>query len=609
QNFGSSFNEGPVAYSPDGKLVAITKNNFVDGTRQIPSSGFELSLHIGRVADNGDFTDIVPFPHNGSGYSTAFGSFSPDGQALYFASDRPDGFGGFDIYVSYRVGSGWSAPENLGSVVNTQGNELTPFFDGKNLYFASDWHFGFGGLDLFRAAQMPTGGWEAAENLGNGLNSPRDDYGFVFDAQFGIGYLVSNRLGGKGNADIYRVKGMGFAGGKDQLMVKVFDNLTKAPIAAAMIDFSSCGGPTSAQTDANGTYTLTLKGDFQCNPAIRKPGYITHHLVINTRTDQTRSYEVFLNKEGDVYTGQVIHAGTNTTLSDVRIRATNTATNQTLEALTDVSGKYTLALEPNSTYIVRYSKAGFKDVNRTVRTQNANTSHILETIYLPPSGTNIHEPTYTTTPDEPVRPPGTSSPPPTTKPKSIVNVPPMGFAVQIAALSPDNIFLTGFEERVGNIGNVFAQTEGRKAKIRVGIFEERETAENAKNKLRQMGFKDAFIVAQPTIGLEDKFIPAAGTGTGTATAPPQPGKSMLTNPSPYMIRLGAFKNPDSFNRDPFVYIGIIDSYKSGAYTVILLTGYESLEAAKRALRKVHAKGIKDAYIVEEIDGELRRVRG
>ena len=159
KNFGGTQNEGPVAYSPDAKIVAVTRNNYVNGTRQIPTAGFELSLHIAEVTSNGDFTNIVPFPYNGSGYSTGFASFSPDGNELYFASDRPDGFGGFDIYVSQRIGNSWSAPENLGAVINTQGNEITPFFNGTDLFFASDWHFGFGGLDLFSSQKMTTGGW------------------------------------------------------------------------------------------------------------------------------------------------------------------------------------------------------------------------------------------------------------------------------------------------------------------------------------------------------------------------------------------------------------------------------------------------------------------
>ncbi|MBK7336178.1 MAG: tetratricopeptide repeat protein [Saprospirales bacterium] len=70
------FNEGPVSYSPDGRWVVITKNNFVDGTRQIPSSGLELSLYIAEVSDKGDWQNPLPFPHNGPGYSNGFGTFA-----------------------------------------------------------------------------------------------------------------------------------------------------------------------------------------------------------------------------------------------------------------------------------------------------------------------------------------------------------------------------------------------------------------------------------------------------------------------------------------------------------------------------------------------------
>ena len=127
-NINSNVNQGPVAYSSDGRWVAITKNNFVEGSRQIPSSGIELSLYIADVTSGGNWKGSKALPFNGSGYSTGYPCFSPDGNTLYFASDRPDGFGGFDIYISRRTGNTWSAPENAGAIINSAGNEISPFF-------------------------------------------------------------------------------------------------------------------------------------------------------------------------------------------------------------------------------------------------------------------------------------------------------------------------------------------------------------------------------------------------------------------------------------------------------------------------------------------------
>jgi len=198
------YNEGPLAYSPDGQWVAITKNNFVDGVRQIPSAGLNLNIFIAEVLPSGEWQNEKFFPFNGSSFSTGYPSFSPDGNALYFASNRPDGFGGFDIFVSYKTGKTWSTPENLGPTINTQGNEISPFFDGQSIYFASDWHQGMGGYDVFRAARSGSY-WDRIYNLDNQVNSPRDDYGFIYDEGKNIGYVVSNREGGKGKEDIYKL--------------------------------------------------------------------------------------------------------------------------------------------------------------------------------------------------------------------------------------------------------------------------------------------------------------------------------------------------------------------------------------------------------------------
>jgi len=121
---------------------------------------------------------------------------------LYFSSNRPGGQGGFDIYVSYLRDGKWSIPENLGPAINSPGNEITPYFDGDQLYFASDYKQGLGGYDIF-SSEAVDGTWAQAENMGKGVNSPSDDYYLVVDNSTGAYYFSSNRLGGRGKDDIY----------------------------------------------------------------------------------------------------------------------------------------------------------------------------------------------------------------------------------------------------------------------------------------------------------------------------------------------------------------------------------------------------------------------
>ncbi|MEO6760554.1 MAG: tetratricopeptide repeat protein, partial [Saprospiraceae bacterium] len=198
----NAYNEGPVSFSSDGKRVAFCRNNFIDGTRQIAEKGINMSLYTADV-ENGTWVNIKAFPFNGSDYATGFPTLSPNGNMMLFASNQPGGFGGWDIYVSNYVSGNWTTPRNVGTPLNTPGNEVTPYYDGKDLYFSSDWHNGLGGLDIFRAEL----GDESVSNvyqLGPGLNSSYDDYGFVYSSDQKIGYFTSNRPGGRGHEDIWQ---------------------------------------------------------------------------------------------------------------------------------------------------------------------------------------------------------------------------------------------------------------------------------------------------------------------------------------------------------------------------------------------------------------------
>ena len=195
---------GPVHYASEAPICVVTRNNFTDGEKQIFSNDLELSLLLGQVEADGSFTNLEAFPFNEVGYATGFGTLNPAGNVLYFASNRPGGFGGFDLYVSYFKEGEWTYPENLGTTINTEGNEITPFFDGINLYYSSDFTQGIGGFDVFKTS-VGYGEWKKPENMGNGVNSPEDDYYFVKHPDKNSYYITSNRLGGRGSHDIYLV--------------------------------------------------------------------------------------------------------------------------------------------------------------------------------------------------------------------------------------------------------------------------------------------------------------------------------------------------------------------------------------------------------------------
>ena len=199
-----TYDMGPIHYASAAPICAVTRHNFKDGEKQIFSQDLELSLHLAEVELDGSFRNLVPFPYNEVGYATGFGTLNAKGNILYFSSNRPGGHGGFDIYVSYFKNGKWTQPANLGPQINTQGNEITPFFDGEKLFYSSDFTTGIGGFDVFTTSVVD-GAWKTPLNMGNGVNSPEDDYYFVKHPQKESYYLTSNRLGGRGLHDIYLV--------------------------------------------------------------------------------------------------------------------------------------------------------------------------------------------------------------------------------------------------------------------------------------------------------------------------------------------------------------------------------------------------------------------
>lgn len=134
-----------------------------------------------------------------------------DGRERVFVSDRPGGQGGRDLYRTVLLPDGtWSEPLNLGSRINTPGEEESPVLsaDGRFLVFSSNGHQGMGGFDLFRCVRLDNGSWSEPEHMGFPLNTPGDEAMVTLDASGQSGYLSSKREGGL-DLDIYRVDILG----------------------------------------------------------------------------------------------------------------------------------------------------------------------------------------------------------------------------------------------------------------------------------------------------------------------------------------------------------------------------------------------------------------
>jgi outer membrane protein OmpA-like peptidoglycan-associated protein len=218
QTVNTAFHNGPASVTSDNKTMFFTRTNMVpvkdknvnnDPTSWVKkafSTDFINRLEIFSVDRQGtDWVGVKPFAYNNvEQYSVGHPALSPDGTLLFFASDMPGGMGDTDIFFSEKQADGsWGKPVNAGPVVNTPGKEEFPAFgpDGT-LYFASDRHPGFGGLDIF-SAKGSRNTWSRVTNMYAPLNSSKDDYGIMLDSTGREGLFSSNRASEKGTADIY----------------------------------------------------------------------------------------------------------------------------------------------------------------------------------------------------------------------------------------------------------------------------------------------------------------------------------------------------------------------------------------------------------------------
>ncbi|MEL6810474.1 MAG: OmpA family protein [Bacteroidota bacterium] len=232
----TKFHEGNVAFSADGKRMYFDRNDYLDGKFKKNEEGInQINLYYTEIVDGG-WKGVYSVPFNSSEYSTGHPALSPDGNTLYFVSDKPGGKGGSDIYrVSVDNNGGFGTPQRLGDNVNTEGKEVFPFIDSAgNLYFSSDGHQGLGGLDGFYA-EASGSGFDDPVNLGMGANSEADDFAFRYDANTKTGFMSSNRKGGKGADDIYMITGVEPPCEVD-MDINVVNEYTGEPIFGARLD-------------------------------------------------------------------------------------------------------------------------------------------------------------------------------------------------------------------------------------------------------------------------------------------------------------------------------------------------------------------------------------
>ena len=199
----SNYHKATPYYSERLQGIFYVLSNTLNGELAFDENG-KNALAIGMQLKNGSHQLLL------KDLSTSFyyPFYDEQNERLYFSANFENGYGGTDIYyVRTNRGQIMSAPINLGPRINSPGNEIAPYIFDDSFYFASDVFYGLGGMDIYKS-NLEANTFSIPVNLGNGINSPEDDFGLII-RDYGegmLGYFASNRPGGKGNDDLYGFK-------------------------------------------------------------------------------------------------------------------------------------------------------------------------------------------------------------------------------------------------------------------------------------------------------------------------------------------------------------------------------------------------------------------
>lgn len=267
-------NEGAQNISQDGNWLLFTGCYRPDGYGG-------CDLYISYLTENGWSQPFNLGDKINTDQWESQPSLSPDKRDLYFASRRPGGYGGSDIYVSHLLPNGtWTKPENLGPEINTSADETEPFIhaDNQSLYFVSNGLPGYGDADIFITRKGADGKWGKPENLGYPINTISTDGTMVIASDGVTTYFSSNRSDSRGANDIYTFQMRPGMRPFKTLWIKgkVFDKKTNGglPSTVELIDLATKQTLSKVQTDEKGNYLITLPvgKDYAFN--VNRKGYL-----------------------------------------------------------------------------------------------------------------------------------------------------------------------------------------------------------------------------------------------------------------------------------------------------------------------------------------------
>lgn len=357
-------------------------------------------LYLVDVVGENAWQNAQPMPFSTNEHAISQPSWSPDGNALYFVSDMPGGKGGSDIYVSYRINGQWTYPANVGEPVNTAGDEMFPFVhEDGTLYFASNGHKGMGGLDIFEA--IPEGKvFGRVANVGYPINSTADDFGLILDDVKRVGFFTSNRSGGKGGNDLYKLNVESINRSRRltdkateelfslielEIRGKIINKESRQPIPWAVIKLRNLLDDDIKLKRANeeGEFVFAVTNDamFELGSSIIGYQPIPNQPISTVGLSENKPVEVLIEAEPLSYKftvkGTIRDEATGKPLANTEVVLLDLDNDTQKTVNTDEEGNYTLSLAQNRDYVIFVSEKGYQPKEYPVSTYNKTASETL----------------------------------------------------------------------------------------------------------------------------------------------------------------------------------------------------------------------------------------
>ena len=453
-----SFFDGTPSLTADGKTLYFTSNS-------ITGENYDSKKSNSSVLPNGEnFLNIFYAIHERGSWSTpvlleidqqahnfVFPFVSEDGNTLFFASDMPGGQGKMDIYRINRTEQNkWSKPENLGTVVNSEGDDIYPFLVNDKFYFSSREREGFGGLDIY-FCEIKDNVFVTPKNMGKPINSTADDFAFIINKDQKSGYLASNRGTDSSKDIVYKFehKTIPFI-----INGVVSDEAKFSPIVGALVKLFLFEEANKIFidgwiTEEDGKWEFIIESGKKWAVEFEKKGYISQNIMINQDPNNLTDWAV---------------SNYNVTLNyDQSFIAQNVKEELIIEKTSNV--KQEIMVE-NPVKIEKNEKIDLPKKEKIEKVENKGKTEQVENIKKTP----VAEKTISN---------GISSNKTT-------------YVVQIGAYKNPSKFKYS---NMGSLGKVNKHVKDGITKFTIGSFADHKSADEFRKKVINAGVKDAFVVS------------------------------------------------------------------------------------------------------------------